>query len=134
MFVNPACTRRLSLCRPPPLMSQKIRIENGTSGEVEYTSLARANFFVESKRAKWVSARCIRFLETDYRHVSATHSAHAHRLPVALAEDSGFATLDGLKHTPVIQPIRLLTGKRPAVPPMAVRRVEISRQFCVQSF
>jgi hypothetical protein len=46
----------------------------------------------------------------------------------------GFATLDGLKHTPVIQPIRLLIGKRPPSPPRELVVVEVSRQFYVQRF
>ena len=51
-----------------------------------------------------------------------------------IIDGDGFAALDGLRHTPVIQPMRLLTGKRPAVPPRHTVAVEVERRFVVQSF
>jgi hypothetical protein len=112
-------------------MAHKIQIQNGTSGEREYTSLDRANFFVAARRAVWISANCIRFTGTDYRVVSSRKSA---RPAKTFVDTPGFATLDGLKHTPVIQPLRLLTGKKPLVPPVAIRVVELSRRPLIQSF
>ena len=77
-----------------------------------------------------IRGNAVELIESDHRVSCEGRTPRSQRYTSGV----GFATLDGLKHTPVIQPIRLLAGKRPKVPPQELVSTEISRHFYVQGF
>lgn len=103
-------------------MQQKVKLR--TSHGTSITSRKNAERYVKRGLARAVSAGVFELIEneTDYRQISV--SAAKRRL----CFDDGLATLQGLANTPVVNPIRLLTGRRGAVAPREDRVVVLSVQ------
>ena len=56
-------------------MSQKVRIENPTSGgALGVTSRRNAERYVSQGRATWTGSAAIRFHETDHRHLATAEN------------------------------------------------------------
>ena len=93
----------------------EVRIINPISCN-KYTALANAERYVADGRAEWVWERngemALAFISADHRHKSANASAAATRAAIRRGyTDGGMATLEQVRGIPVIQPVKLLTGK-----------------------
>jgi hypothetical protein len=113
--------------------AQRRKLRYGPGGTVRYrdkdgkigiTSYARAKEYELEGRAGFDADGILVFFPENHRCIAA-----AKRRP-RLINGDGFASLEAIAGLPCVQPIRLLFGKRPAVPPKDYPEVvEISRRL-----
>ena len=94
-------------------MRKNIRIENPVSGS-GFTSRNRAKRFVAQGRAEWVQdGLSIRFVQSDYRNISAQKSVDQTRYGYERAANKGLATFAELANLPMISPgVAMGMGRR----------------------
>ena len=106
-------------------MSQKntVLVLNDQLRPVSRTTRKNANRYVNHGRARW-HGNAVQFIENDDRVVSAAANTKRYR------DGAGFAVLDAIAGLPCIQPVKLITGKRPAESPPDVPAFSlVSRRY-----
>ena len=92
-------------------MRAPVRLDNPAGGS-GFINRKRAQRLVHKGVARWLDARTIAFIETDHQ-AARIHGARLSEMNYDRAASSGMATIEQLRHIPMVGQVeRLLTERR----------------------